>query len=121
MIHSCYDEHAIKMAVTLVLVSLYNITLAKKINNGIVFIFTSQCCKIENIKRNGLKQLTPCLGEEGIIYSVNMAIVYLTLLSFPMFTLDDYTAICTCWKKYTQFENLVTHYKQKKPFLLTKI
>ena len=91
-----------------------------------VFIFTSRCCKIENLKRNGLKQLTPCLGEEGFIYSVNMAIVYLTLLSFPVFTLDDYTAICTCWKKYTQFENLVialniTHYKQKKSFLLTKI
>ena len=53
-----------------------------------------------------------------------MAITNLTLLSFPVFTLDDYTTISACWKKYKRrFENLVvalnvTDDRQKKALLL---
>ena len=37
-----------------------------------------------------------------------MAIANLTLRSFPVFTLDDYTTISTRWKNYKRrFENLV--------------
>ena len=56
-----------------------------------------------------------------------MAIAYLTLPSFPVFTFNDYTTISTCWKKQKRkFENLVialnvTDDKQKKPLLLNQI
>ena len=56
-----------------------------------------------------------------------MAITNLTLLSFPVFTLDDYTTISACWKKYKRrFENLVvalnvTDDRQKKALLLNYI
>ena len=56
-----------------------------------------------------------------------MAIANLTLPSFSVFTLDDYTTISTPWKKYKRrFENLiialnVTDDKQKKALLLNYI
>ena len=125
MIHWFCDQHATKIALTLILVSLYSITLATRIKNGIAFIFKSRRCKIENIKKkNDLKRLTPCLCEEGIIYTVNMTITNLTLPSFPVCTFDDYTTSFTRREKYKRrFENLVialnvTGNKQKKALLL---
>ena len=40
----CYDQYAIKIVLTLILVSLYTITLATRIKKGTLFIFTSQSC-----------------------------------------------------------------------------
>ena len=56
-----------------------------------------------------------------------MAIANLTLPSFPVFPLDDYTTISTLWKKYKRrFENLVialsvTDDRQKKALFLNYI
>ena len=56
-----------------------------------------------------------------------MAIANLTLPSFTVFILDDYTTISTRWNKYKWiFENLfielkVTNDRQKKAFLLNYI
>ena len=56
-----------------------------------------------------------------------MAIANLTLPSFPVFTLDDYTTISASWKKYKcRFENLVvalnvTDDRQKKAVLFKYI
>ena len=74
-------------------------------------------------KKKNFKRLTLCLCEEGIIYNINMAIANLKLPSFPVFILDDYTTISTCWKKYKRrFENFVaalnvTDDRQKKALL----
>ena len=107
MIHSCYDQHVIKIVLTLIVVSLYYIKLATTIKNGTVFIFTSSSCNIDNIKKD-LQGLTSCLWKGGIIYSITVAIVSLTLATFSVFTLDDYTIISTYWKRYKwRFENLV--------------
>ena len=122
----CYDQHAIKIVLRLILVSLYYITLTTRIKNGTVFIFTSRSCKIDNIKKD-LQGPTPCSCEEGIIYSINVAIANLTLPTFSVFTLDDYTIISTHWKKYKwRFENLVislnvTDDNQKKALFLNYI
>ena len=56
-----------KTVLALVLVSLYNITLATRLKKGTVFIFTSRSCTIENINKKKLKRLTPFLCREGII------------------------------------------------------
>ena len=56
-----------------------------------------------------------------------MAIANLTLPSFSVFTLDDYTSISTRWKKYKwRFENLVialnlTDDRQKKALSFNNI
>ena len=126
MIHSCYDQHVIKIVLTLIVVSLYYIKLATTIKNGTVFIFTSSSCNIDNIKKD-LQGLTSCLCKGGIIYSITVAIVSLTLATFSVFTLDDYTIISTYWKKYKwRFENLVIAVNvrddnQKKALLLNYI
>ena len=82
---SCYDQYTIKIVLRLILVSLYKITLAMRIKKSTLFIGTSRSGAIKNIDRK--KRLTLCLCEEGIIYSVNMAIANSTLPSFPLFTL----------------------------------
>ena len=67
--YSCYDQYTVKIVLTLILVSLYIITLATRIKNGTLFIFSSWSCAIENINNNkkNFKRFILCLCEEMII------------------------------------------------------